>query len=63
MSDPFYLAYVELSKQGKCDSPLGIEYQRVREEWTAIGSPLVGLHEFIAARTNWIPGGGGERFN
>tara|TARA_A100001391_G_scaffold52168_3_gene31969 strand:- start:45 stop:245 length:201 start_codon:yes stop_codon:yes gene_type:complete len=49
--DEFRLAWLELSREGKCDVVNGDEYQRVLAEWRKAGSPA-DIAEFIAGSTS-----------
>ncbi|TWU09938.1 hypothetical protein [Allorhodopirellula heiligendammensis] len=49
--DEFRLAWLDLSREGKCDVVNGDEYQRVLTEWQEAGSPA-DIAEFIAASTS-----------
>ena len=51
--DAFDRAYQELSEQGACDTPGGMEYARVMQEWLESGKPEV--YAFIRARANVGP--------
>ena len=54
LDEDFYRAYERLSKIGRCDSPGGMEYQRVFEEWKEAGRPLE-IDAFIGEQANSIP--------
>lgn len=54
--DRFYATYERLSQAGQCDSPGGREYQRVLQEWLALGCPS-NLEDFIYCRANLGPDG------
>ncbi len=49
--DQFRLAWLELSREGKCDVINGDEYQRVLAEWQEMGSPT-NIAKFIAESTS-----------
>lgn len=49
----FFTAYQRLSKQGKCDSPGGMEYKRVLAEW--LDDRSVDLDDFIVEQVNVGP--------
>lgn len=53
--DEFYDAYDRLSEEGKCDSPGGMEYTRVRDEWVRAGRPA-DIESFIIRRANAMLG-------
>jgi hypothetical protein len=53
----FNTAYARLAELGKCDSPGGAEYQRVKAEWIEAGRPTEreALESFIHRRANSLP--------
>ena len=52
----FWNAYEALSKEGRCDSPGGMEYKRVFKEWTDQGRPA-NIEHFIKIRANMLSDG------
>jgi len=54
MTAYFLSAYQRLSETGACDSPRGMECQRVYEEWLLAGQPDV-VEAFIRERANAMP--------
>ena len=54
LEERFEEAYERLSEQGACDSPAGMEFKRVREEWRRLGRPH-NIDEFIRIRANVPP--------
>lgn len=48
--DEFRLAWLDLSREGKCDVINGDAYNRVLAEWQEAGMPA-DISEFIAAST------------
>lgn len=52
----FHDAYERLAEEGACDSPGGLEYQRVLGDWIAAGKPP-NVEQFIATRANADPFG------
>lgn len=50
----FRRAYARLAIVGRCDSPGGMEYRRVRREWFAAGRPEP-VEAFIQWRANAGP--------
>lgn len=53
--DCFRSVYEALSNEGVCDSPGGVEYQRVLQEWLDAGRPEASV--FIRLRANAGPYG------
>ncbi len=53
MMEGFDAVYEKLSKTGACDSPGGMECERVRREWIAEGCPEV--EAFIRRHANVVP--------
>lgn len=52
----FDAAYERLSARGACDSPGGMEYLRVRQEWSqVVGSSDAALDAFIRQRAGAGP--------
>jgi hypothetical protein len=59
----FFAAYSRLSREGNCDTPGGVEYQRVLRGWKLAGCPQQ-LDDFIVTHANIGPDGKGmERLN
>ena len=53
----FNAAYKRLADEGVCDSPLGGEYERVRQEWIDTGM-VEDIEAFIRTRASWVPAPG-----
>lgn len=51
VEDEFWLECERLAKLGKCDSPGGMEYRRVRLQWEHDGKPS-NIEEFIIRESN-----------
>ena len=52
--DKFWDAYERLSNVGKCDTPGGMEYQRVVAEWFEADCPK-NIDVFIGTQANIVP--------